>query len=168
MHRRSRSLLAVVLATLLAAPAVLGPAPAAALSCGPCPAVAVEQVNLRTAPSLDSEVILPIPAGARLVWDVEPASVDGYVPVVYAGISGWAHDDYLLLYPAWATTLAAVNQREAPTLDGPVVGVLPAGTPLILLDGPVVADGHAWYRVVDQAGGTGGWAAGDFLDLALR
>ena len=171
MRRTTPPILALALAALLALPAAVRPAPAAALSCGPCPAVAAEQVNLRDAPSLDSTVLRLIPAGAELQWVADPPPVAGYVPVIYEGITGWAHDDYLLLYPASATTLAAVNRREAPGLASPVVGVVPAGASLLLLNGPRHADGRAWYQVFDQSalGGTpGGWVAGDYLDLDLR
>lgn len=173
MRRRLRPILALVLAAPLTVAAV-PPPPAAALSCGPCPAVAAEPANLRAAPRLDSEVLRVIPAGAELQWDYEPAAVDGYVPVIYDGTEGWAHDDLLLLYPASATTLAAVNQRETPGLDAPVVGVLPTGASVILLGGPVAADGYAWYVAAYQesSGNDGtapsGWVAGDFMDLELR
>ena len=172
MHRKTTPVLALALAALFALPPMLQPAPAAALSCGPCPAVAAEQVNLRDAPSLDSTILRLIPAGAELEWQTDVTPVAGYVSVVYEGIAGWAHDDYLLLYPASATTLAAVNQREAPGLAAPVVGVLPAGASLVLLTGPRHADGYAWYQVYYQdASGSAtsaGWVAGDFLDLDLR
>ena len=172
MARPVRPLLALVLVVLLAVPAGLRPSPAAALSCGPCPAVATDQVNLRAGPSLDAAILGVIPAGAELQWNIEPAPVDGYVPVIYGESAGWAHEDYLLLYPASATTLTAVNLRQEPGLGAPVVGVLPDGASLTLLGGPRSADGHDWYQTYYQeftpGSSSSGWVAGDYLDLDLR
>ena len=120
------------LAALLAVPA--------ARSCGPCPAVATDQVNLRAGPSLDAAILGVIPAGAEFQWSVEPAPVDGYVPVLYREIASWAHDGYLFLYPASATTLTAVNPRNEPGYGAPVGGILPHGASLTHLGGPRRAD----------------------------
>ena len=168
MARPVRPLLAPVLVALLAVPAGLRPSPAAALSCGPCPAVAADQVNLRAGPSLDAAILAVVPAGAELQWDFEPDPVDGYVPVIYDGIEGWAHDDYLLLYPASATTLAAVNLRDEPGLGSPIDSLLPDGASLILTGGPRSVDGFDWYRAYYQDTASSGWVAGDYLDLDLR
>lgn len=58
-------------------------------------------------------------------------------------------------------TTAGINERAAPGLAAAVQRVLPLGTRLTITEGPVTADGHAWYRVKAAAGA--GWVAGDFL-----
>ena len=50
--------------------------------------------------------------------------------------------------------------RQAPGLDAAVIAWLPFGTDLVLLSGPVPADGYDWYQV-DQAG-TVGWLVEGF------
>jgi hypothetical protein len=50
------------------------------------------------------------------------------------------------------------NWREQPSTRARVLGVLPAGTILTILDGPVCADGFNWYYVQFTEGR--GWTAG--------
>ncbi len=50
-----------------------------------------------------------------------------------------------------------LNVRETPSRTGPRLAQLPEGTGFLALEGPVCADGLAWWRV--QAGLTTGWIA---------
>ena len=68
MHRRPTLAIALALAALLAAP-IGRPAPAGAVSCGPCPAAATADLNLRAGPSTADPVLRVVPAGAQLEWD---------------------------------------------------------------------------------------------------
>jgi uncharacterized protein YgiM (DUF1202 family) len=65
-----------------------------------------------------------------------------------------------------AVAVDALNLREAPGLDAGIVAVLPAGTPLAVVDAAAAADGEAWVPVAvvdgDFAGWTG-WVAGTYL-----
>jgi uncharacterized protein YgiM (DUF1202 family) len=57
-----------------------------------------------------------------------------------------------------------LNLREEPTIDGTLIDRLPDGSVVVVLDGPVTADGYDWYEL-DTDLGTG-WAAGEFLVYA--
>lgn len=68
------------------------------------------------------------------------------------------------------TGLVGLRVRDEPSTSGEVTGWLGAsGTPIRVIDGPVVADGYDWYRVhydamsqtLQQSGE--GWVAGEFL-----
>jgi uncharacterized protein YraI len=160
MRRRNRFLFVVALTASLALPLAFEPSSVAALSCGPCPATTTADLNLRAGPSLADAVLRVIPAGAGLEWDNFRDQVNGFVPVAYDGTSGWAHRDYLILYPAAATTTASLNLRSAPSLGAPVLEVMPPGAPVMVLGGP----DNGYYSVRYQER-VSGWAAGAYLDF---
>lgn len=162
MRHPVRLILTALLGSLLALP-LLGPAPAAALSCGPCPATATADLNLRAGPSLSAEVLRVIPAGAGLERDNFTDPVDGFVPVTYDGTEGWAFGAYLLLFPSFATTTADLNLREDPSLGAEVLAVMPSGTQVEVLGGP--ENGFFSVRYEQR---TTGWASANYLDLEER
>lgn len=91
---RSLALLASLLLAACAAP-TSEPAPASttsSLSEGEA-VTNVPNLRLRSAPSLDAEVLVEMPLGARV--RVTGATRSGFAPVVYAGRSGWAWAEYL-------------------------------------------------------------------------
>ena len=49
------------------------------------------------------------------------------------------------------------NLRDAPGLDGAVIGQIPPGGQFVVLDGPQCADGYVWWQVDYE--GTMGWTA---------
>lgn len=53
------------------------------------------------------------------------------------------------------------NLRQEPSLESPVLAVLPADTVVVLLDGSVTADGFTWQEVFLD--GQTGWLSADFL-----
>ncbi|MDP9365454.1 MAG: SH3 domain-containing protein [Chloroflexota bacterium] len=67
-------------------------------------------------------------------------------------------------------TTDALNYRAAPGLGAAILTVLPAGTLGVVFNGPVPADGYAWYQVgvagYGPGGETPGWVAGEFLTAA--
>jgi len=134
--------------------------PAAALSCGPCPATATDDLNLRDGPSLADDVLRVIPAGAELEWDPFQDRTNGFVAVNYDGTDGWAYAAYLYLFPAAATTTDDLNLREDPSLSADVIDVMPAGANLQVLSGPT--NGFFAVRYEQQQSG---WAHGDYLDF---
>jgi uncharacterized protein YraI len=160
MRRQSRLILAVVLVAVLALPVAVRPAAVGALSCGPCPAATTDALNLRAEPSLSAEILLVMPAGAELEWDPTRDAIDGYVAVGYEGVDGWAHRDYLLLFPVFATTTAPLNLRADPSLDADVLLVMPEGAQAMVLWGP--QNGYFSVRYDDRVTG---WAHGDYLVL---
>ena len=58
-------------------------------SCTNCTLYARTELNLRQGPSLDAAVLRFIPAGAP-VHRTTGAESNGYAPVTYDGVSGWA------------------------------------------------------------------------------
>lgn len=86
-------------------------------------------LNLRAQPSTAAQILTVIPAGSSVT--VTGAASAGFLPVVYAGTSGWAAADYIRsgANPDWRTT-TDVNFRELPALDARILAVLPAGTGL--------------------------------------
>jgi uncharacterized protein YraI len=160
MRHQSRLILAVALVALLALPAAVRPANVGALSCGPCPAATTDALNLRAEPSLSAEILLVMPAGAALEWDPTQDEIAGYVAVSYEGVNGWAHRDYLLLFPVFATTTANLNLRDGSSLDADVLLVMPEGATVMVLWGP--QNGFFSVRYDDRVTG---WAFGDYLDL---
>jgi uncharacterized protein YgiM (DUF1202 family) len=143
--------------------AIIGAAPgfsqsAAALSCGPCPATTTDDLNLRAGPSLSADVLLVIPAGATVSYDNFTGEENGYLSVTYNGVDGFAHSDYLLLFPAFATTTDWLNLRSAASLDAPVLDVMPPGSAVQVLGSAQ----NGYYSVSFEQRVTG-FAHGDYL-----
>lgn len=159
MRLRFTLVFAFALAALFMLPAAVQPATTEARSCGPCPATTTDHLNLRASPSLSAAVLTVIPAGTDVEWDPSQGEVSGFVAVTYAGISGWAASDYLSLAPHAATTTAALNLRNSPSLDAAVILVMPPGANVTVISGP----SNGFYSV--DYGGTVGWAYGDYLTI---
>lgn len=60
-----------------------------------------------------------------------------------------------------------VNIRQAPSTTAPRVGRYGAGLLVVVLEGPVEANGFRWWRVDDEQGLTGWVADGDASDRWL-
>ena len=55
--------------------------------------------------------------------------------------------------------------RQQPGLDTVTIKVVPDGTILVVVDGPVEASELTWWKI-DTQSGTTGWVAGKYLKLA--
>ena len=66
----------------------------AAQSCTDCTVYAVTELNLRQEPSLDAAVLRFIPRGAP-AYRRAGAEMNGYAPVTYDSVPGWAYTDLL-------------------------------------------------------------------------
>lgn len=130
MHRRILVTLTFLGAMLLATFSTT--TPARALSCGPCPAATTDALNLRAAPNITADVLLVIPAGAEVAYETTPP-VNGYYQVSYAGVDGYAHGLYLLFFPAPVSPSDWLNLRTGPSLDSPVIEVMPPGSSVEVL-----------------------------------
>ena len=86
-------------------------------------------LNLRAQPSTSARILAVMPAGATIT--VTGAASAGFLPVIYAGMSGWAAAEYIRsgANVDWRTT-TDVNLRESPALSATVLTILPAGTGL--------------------------------------
>lgn len=144
------------------------------LSVSAAEAAAREELNLRSGPGLGHRVIAVMPSGAAITVEGDPT--EGWYPVVYNGIGGWAYGAYLAIGGTGgddggqetATVVTAwLNLRSGPGLSHSVVTGLSYGTTVAIVDGPRAADGHNWFQV-RVTGGAYGWVAGRFLDAGER
>lgn len=175
MRHRMSIIFAIALAVLFVLPAAVQPATIDARSCGPCPATTTDHLNLRAGPSLSDTVLLVIPAGSQVEWDPSQGEVNGYVAVTYAGVSGWAHGDYLDRndggdpgngFPSGSLVMVntdALNVRASAGLGGQVLAVAFYGAQGTVLEPPIPVDGYLWHRIDFGSSIGTGWVAGDFL-----
>jgi uncharacterized protein YraI len=121
-------------------------------------------LNLRTQPSTSAPIILVIPYQAS-VTAIGPEQ-NGYINVIYADRTGWAHGDYLTVtsgddtppvFVGTGKTTAALNLRSGAGSNYSVKRVIPYGATIELYDG--VTNN---YRQVMYAG-TFGWAYADYI-----
>jgi uncharacterized protein YgiM (DUF1202 family) len=111
-------------------------------SCTNCTLYAITELNLRQQPSLDGEVLRFIPAQAA-VHRESGAVTNGYAPVTYGGVSGWAVALGLVATPEEAAT-ATVPTTTAPTTTAPATTPVATSevrvtlSPLILRSSPGV------------------------------
>jgi uncharacterized protein YraI len=136
----SRTLIAFTVMLLLVA---LNPAAGSAQTCTNCTLYARTELNLRQGPSLDAAVLRFIPAGAP-VHRTTGAESNGYAPVTYDGVSGWAVALGFVATPEEIDAVAA----PATTAPAPALAPAPAASsevrvtlsPLMLRSGPAVDD----------------------------
>ena len=109
-RRGGLSFLAGVLVLTGVGAVVLAPAHTALAATG----TATADVNLRAGPGEEYEALIVIPAGAGVSIDGD--AVNGYVPVTYAGVSGWAAAD-LLAVDVEAAAAAPSSKEDGPILE---------------------------------------------------
>jgi uncharacterized protein YraI len=119
-----------------------------------------DELNLRTEPSLESEVLAVLPAGTRLT--VTGAADAGFYPVTVDERTGWAFGDFLTLDASGGETVALtvdeLNLRAGPSLADETIQVLPVGTEVRLT-------GQALNGFVEvDVAGTVGWVYSAYLD----
>jgi len=146
MIQRRPTVLRVLMAfTVMLVLVALNPAAGSAQtqSCTNCTLYAITELNLRQEPSLDGAVLRFIPALAP-VHRGTGAVTNGYAPVTYDGVSGWAVALGLVATREEAAT-ATVPTTTAPA-PAPAPATAPAATgeirvtlgPLVLRSGPGV------------------------------
>ena len=152
---------------------------------------AVPDGTLREGPGLTFPVITQLALGEPLVVADGPATNDGLVWYQLQGatLAGWAAADLLtgavggptagtpepdavpfeaasgtrfVAGDAASVVDGALNLHAAAGLGTPVLVVLPDGTPVAIVGGPVEADGFVWYEIDASPYGVG-WCVGDFL-----
>jgi mannosyl-glycoprotein endo-beta-N-acetylglucosaminidase len=154
-----RGFLALLLLAVMVLGAVQQPQPASAQSCGPCPAYVTEALNLRATASSSGTILTVMPAGATPVWyPANGITSTGYASVTYGSFTGWAFADYMLLYPAFGNTTAAVNLRSGAGTNFSILLVIPSGGNVTVLSGPT---SNGWYNV--QYGTVAGYIIGTYL-----
>ena len=121
-------------------------------------------LNLRAQANTTAKVLAVMPKGS--VVGVRGSSSNGFLPVTYGGINGWAYEDYLEFFydsaPApeiigTATTTTGVNMREGSSTGYGVIRVLAKGTQVSIT--ALVKNG---YRQIVH-NGTEGWVYDQYL-----
>jgi len=122
-------------------------------------------LNLRSQPSTSAPVLLVIPFQAN-VTAIGPEE-NGFIKVIYADRTGWAHGDYLTVtsndggdtpaYLGTGKTTAGVNMRSGAGLNYGVLLVIPASATVELYD-----DFRNNYRLV-RYGGKFGWVSANYI-----
>jgi uncharacterized protein YraI len=157
MRRIGYVLLLFAMVAGSSSPALLRPAPAAAQTT----ATATDDLNLRSGPTLSGTVLTVIPKGGTVT--LTGGESNGFSPVSYNGVSGWAFTTYLAIDapPAspngTAVVTEALNLRSGSDLSYRVLVVMPAGA-VVTLTGQQ-ANGFLSLTY----GGYSGWAHRDYL-----
>lgn len=163
---------------------IFTPAASSAQACTECVIYAGTELNLRQTPSLEGVVLRFIPRGAA-VQRTAGAVQNGYVPVVYDQVPGWAtalgfveNENEVAEFvvpstqapvPAPAAsddarvTLSALLLRSGPASDADPILTMPAGAPVTL-----TREGAENGYVTVSYGGTIGWAFADLLGEAAN
>jgi uncharacterized protein YgiM (DUF1202 family) len=134
--------------------------------------VATDALNLRDEASTTSSVVTILPLGTFGVVLDGPITAEDYdwYLIEVDGLSGYvagthladaASDGSFAIGDTVAVNTDALNLRDSATLSSSTVSVLSTGTTGTVVDGPVDADGYAWYQL--DMDGTTGWAVRDFL-----
>ena len=158
-------------------PPVPAPSPPIAVAAIGEPATATTDLNLRAGPSVDAAVLLVMPAGSVVTLAGDPSN--GYVPVSYNGLAGWAATAYLSSAGApppgssppppapgpspgagTATVVDSLNLRSGPSLADAVLLVMPPGSQVTVTGAAV----NGFLPVTFN--GTAGWAATAYLSTA--
>ena len=181
IQRRRTVFQALMAFTVMALLAALNPATGSAQSqsCTNCTLYARTELNLRQGPSLTAAVLRFIPAGAP-VQRTTGAESNGYAPVTYDGVSGWAVALGLVATPgeidavaAPATTapapapvttsetrvtLSPLMLRSGPGVDDEPILVIPEGARLTL-----TREGSENGYVTADYDGVTGWVYADLI-----
>lgn len=136
-----------------------------------------DDVNLRSGPGLGYRVLTLMPAGATV--NVTGDASEGWYPVRYENVDGWAYAEYVAIGGTAQGSAASVgsagtrgtatvvtnllNMRGGPGVSYGVVAQLPYGTTVQVVGDPQAGDGRTWVEVVAKGSGQG-WVAAEFLD----
>lgn len=160
-RRLHLALIALLALTAIGAALVLPARPAHAAT-----AVTTSDLNLRVGFYPTSRVKLVMPEGAVVETVNRSQSPNGYWKVVYQGIRGYAHGDYLDFSGGGsdggggtgdATTTSALNLRARASTSAAVLLVMPEGASVSLTG----ERSNGFLGVVYR--GTTGWASADYL-----
>jgi uncharacterized protein YraI len=155
-------IIALVLLTTFATPITAFAADSATVS---------ESLNLRSGPGLGHRILAVMPAGSVVALTGE--ATEGWYPVRYNNLTGWAFGQYLAIggeAPVatsggrdTATVITSqLNLRSGPGLSYSVVARLSYGTTVELLGGAQSADGYNWLEVLTKSMQRG-WVAANYL-----
>lgn len=129
---------------------------------------ATAAVNLRSGAGTNFGVLLVIPSGGNVTVLSGPTS-NGWFNVQYGTVAGYMIGTYLnfqdnnVSFVPGETpyTTTSLRLRTGAGTGYGTIAVLPSGTVVTIISGPIFANTYGWYRV-SSAYGTG-WVAGDYL-----
>ncbi|MCC6792130.1 MAG: SH3 domain-containing protein, partial [Thermomicrobiales bacterium] len=163
--RRPRIIAIVVLLLALLGNSASAPSPANAAGT----AITTDTLNLRVGFLTTSNVKLVMPEGATV--EIVNRSQNGYWKVVYQGVRGYAHGDYLDFSGGGggnsgggatgnARTTSSLNLRSGPSTSNRVLLVMPSGAGVSLTGG----SSNGFLELTYQ--GTTGWASADYISTS--
>lgn len=131
---------------------------------------ASDPLSIRSAPSLGANIVGKAPKGAT-VEITGPLQGDGFMPIAYGSIRGFAYSAYLTPTGGPATSAQApsgqtmtvvqapsgLNLRASPTTSGTVVAKMPNGSTVTVLE----PERSGWVHV--DWNGRQGYASADYL-----
>jgi peptidoglycan DL-endopeptidase LytF len=127
-------------------------------------------VRLRTDPSKSATVQTTVPEGAIVLVTDGPKDADGvtWYQVQYSGQTGWVDADFVSArklsgYAAVTFTNGdGVRLRDNTDTNANVIGMVPEGAMVLIVDGPSFnSDGTPWYHV--NHAGKHGYLMGTYL-----
>jgi hypothetical protein len=121
-------------------------------------------LQVREQPSLESPVADCLPDGTEVPLTGAAREDADHRWRQVAGM-GWAAAAYLRPRRAVvAGTGDCLNVREQPSTDALVVGCLPDGTPVVVVEGPIPDGPFGWYRIGASGSPVGaGWVVAGYL-----
>ena len=126
----------------------------------PGSASTLDTLNLRSGPGPTFDLVTEIPEGSELVVNGVPEG--GYVPVTFAGFTGWVSEQYVRLPEPVATSASAIqplNLRAGPSVTDQILLVIPAGGEVALTGATDAGYLGVTYR------DTQGWADAAYLAI---
>ncbi len=178
MNRIVHRLLAgVMIATLCLGAAAFAWQSVAAFDDGDSVIVVDGALNLRQNPGMGGLILQVLPNGTPLTVTGPSQLVDAitWVPVTTEALTaGWVAGQFIMAAPVAGGFVAGdvvevvsgpLNLRSAAGTHAAILQTLATGTTATVLAGPTAANGYDWYQL-QLTGGTTGWAAGSFLEIA--
>jgi uncharacterized protein YgiM (DUF1202 family) len=148
------------------------PANGSGIAIGDAVVVDTDGINVRTAPSLDAEVMRILLSGERTSIVDGPHESSGYTwfKVKTNAGEGWTVDRYIRLQEASGLVIGStarviegeLNLRSNAGIGNEVIAILPNGSYVDLFDGPVSDVDADWFRVGSSRFGNG-WCSGEYL-----
>lgn len=127
-------------------------------------------VRFRTTPAKNSNILATVPEGAVVLVTNGPQDADGvtWYQVQYTGQNGWIDADFISArkLTSYATVTftdgGGVRLRDNTDTNANVIGMVPEGAIVLIVDGPKFnQDGTPWYHV--NHAGKHGYLMGTFL-----
>lgn len=125
-------------------------------------------LNLRTGAGTGFGIVTVMPSGASITVILGPTA-NGWYQVQYGLQTGYAFGAYLAFQDNNVSfvpgetpyTTTALRLRTGAGTSYGTIAILPTGTQVTIISGPIFANTYGWYRVSSPYGT--GWVAGDYL-----